>query len=335
MEAILEERITNCGISAAGRRRGALPTQVEPRQDRTEDREAGTSPECWTAPGAHPGSRGRGMTLPSRRRGRGEPGPSWGEPGQLLVRGTAGTGFGSGAAPGIRARLEGSSRRGARRGQRSARGQLPGTGLGSGAAPAGCGWRSTSLSSSSSSSSCARNPASHGGDSDRVRTYLPPTLGQPFVSHLFISYFPQPCCPPCAALARKGCGDPRTGKRILGATVLRGEGMGGNSLAHHPSPSPARVAPECVRNFEPGRLRFPESAGEKSETAGTQDSSGIALKTKERRSVCLGWINSAGEPTGSSTRAAEFGTAMSIGPFHRMCVTEEPTKCTKRDLLLC
>ncbi|XP_038000142.1 uncharacterized protein LOC119703820 [Motacilla alba alba] len=166
MEAILEKRITNCGISAAGRRRGALPTQVEHRRDRTEEREAGANREGRRAPGAHPGSRGRGVTLPSGRRGRGEPGPSWGERwgsrGQLPVRGTAGPG------------------------------------LGSGAAPAGCGWRGTSLSSSSSassSSSCASNPASHGGDTDRVRAYLVPTLGQPFVSHLFISYFAQPCSP--------------------------------------------------------------------------------------------------------------------------------------------
>ncbi|XP_071292038.1 uncharacterized protein [Agelaius tricolor] len=146
-------------------------------------------------------------------------------------RGTAGTALGSGAAPAWE--------------QGSARGQLLGAGLGSGAAPAGCGWRSTSLSSSSSSSasssSCARNPASHGGDPGRVRTYLAATLGQPFVSHLFISYFPQPCSPAGAALAQT----PRHGRdaempeRILGATLLRGEGMGGNSPAHHTSPSRA------------------------------------------------------------------------------------------------
>ncbi|XP_071292036.1 uncharacterized protein [Agelaius tricolor] len=148
-------------------------------------------------------------------------------------RGTAGTALGSGAAPAWE--------------QGSARGQLLGAGLGSGAAPAGCGWRSTSLSSSSSSSasssSCARNPASHGGDPGRVRTYLAATLGQPFVSHLFISYFPQPCSPAGAALAQT----PRHGRdaempeRILGATLLRGEGMGGNSPAHHTSPSRAPV----------------------------------------------------------------------------------------------
>ncbi|XP_054371827.1 WAS/WASL-interacting protein family member 3-like [Molothrus ater] len=108
MEAILEERITNCGISAAGRRRGALPTQVEPRRDRTDDGEAGTSRECRRAPGAHPGSRGRGGDAPLSPRDRAGAGGS--------SRGTAGTALGSGAAPGA----------GSRRGQGSARGQLLG-----------------------------------------------------------------------------------------------------------------------------------------------------------------------------------------------------------------
>lgn len=114
MEAILEERITNCGISAAGRRRGALPGQVEHRQDRSEEREAGASPEEQREPGAHPGGRGfAGLGhLPrgggERQRGRGEPGPG--------AEGAAGPG----AAPGA----------GARRGQRGQRPQAAG-----GAAP--------------------------------------------------------------------------------------------------------------------------------------------------------------------------------------------------------
>ncbi|XP_077038150.1 uncharacterized protein LOC143694628 isoform X4 [Agelaius phoeniceus] len=221
-------------------------------------------------------------------------GPSWGL-GQLpghggdsarlgdssRGRGTAGTGLSSGAAAGSRARLGGSSWD-----PGSARGQLLGAGLGSGAAPAGCGWRSTSLSSSSSSSSassssCARSPASHGGDPGRVRTYLAATLGQPFVSHLFISYFPQPCSPAGAALART----PRHGRdaempeRILGATLLRGEGMGGNSPAHHTSPSPAPATGSkgssapfsaliCSPSAPPDKMRFkrPIKSGRKQRT---------------------------------------------------------------------
>lgn len=76
MEAILEERITNCGISAAGRRSGALPTRVEHRQDLTEEREAAARREGQRVPGAHPGG-GRGVTLPSGR-GR-ERRPRWGQ----------------------------------------------------------------------------------------------------------------------------------------------------------------------------------------------------------------------------------------------------------------
>ncbi|XP_077038148.1 uncharacterized protein LOC143694628 isoform X2 [Agelaius phoeniceus] len=197
-------------------------------------------------------------------------GPSWGL-GQLpghggdsarlgdssRGRGTAGTGLSSGAAAGSRARLGGSSWD-----PGSARGQLLGAGLGSGAAPAGCGWRSTSLSSSSSSSSassssCARSPASHGGDPGR------------------------PCSPAGAALART----PRHGRdaempeRILGATLLRGEGMGGNSPAHHTSPSPAPATGSkgssapfsaliCSPSAPPDKMRFkrPIKSGRKQRT---------------------------------------------------------------------
>ncbi|XP_071292035.1 sericin-2-like isoform X2 [Agelaius tricolor] len=162
-------------------------------------------------------------------------------------RGTAGTALGSGAAPAWE--------------QGSARGQLLGAGLGSGAAPAGCGWRSTSLSSSSSSSasssSCARNPASHGGDPGR------------------------PCSPAGAALAQT----PRHGRdaempeRILGATLLRGEGMGGNSPAHHTSPSRAPATGSkgssapfsaliCSPSAPPDKMRFkrPIKSGRKQRT---------------------------------------------------------------------
>ncbi|XP_039586262.1 transcription factor jun-D-like isoform X2 [Passer montanus] len=115
MEAILEERITNCGISAAGRRRGALPTQVERRQDRSEEREAGASREGRRAPGAHPD---RGVTSTGAGASGGGGGGAETEMGERWGRGQL-PGHG-----GDRARLGGSSRVRARLGQGSAWGQL-------------------------------------------------------------------------------------------------------------------------------------------------------------------------------------------------------------------
>ncbi|XP_077038149.1 uncharacterized protein LOC143694628 isoform X3 [Agelaius phoeniceus] len=212
MEAILEERITNCGISAAGRRRrGALPTQVEPRRDRTDDGEAGTSRECRRAPGAHPGSRGRGGTLPS----------------------PLGTELGTGAAPG------------ARRGQRSARGQLPGPGHGGDRAQLGgsC-WEQGSargqlLGPGLGSGAAPGSRARLGGSSCRLRVAQhQPLLLLLFLLRLLLLLRPQPSEPRRRSrpallpgrrrsrsdpAARKGCGDARAD---FGSDPAAGRGDG-------------------------------------------------------------------------------------------------------------
>ncbi|XP_072788583.1 uncharacterized protein [Taeniopygia guttata] len=285
MEAILEERITNCGTSRRREEKGfahAGGTQTRPHRGAGGRSQPGGSESAGGSsrqprPGGGRSPRGGG----ERRRGRGGPRPRWGERwgrGQLRGRGTAGTGLGTGAAPGV----------GARRGQ------------GSGGS--------------------ARRQSAR-----RVRV----ARHQPLFLLLLLLLF---LLRPQSSKARRRY---RPGSR-----------HGNNDLArwkHHPSLR--IVAPECVRNLkhqceafqsvcQPGSFMFPESAGEKSETTETQDSSGITLKTKDRRGVCLGWINSAGAHMGSSSVTAEFGTAMSTGPLLRMCEREGPTKCIKRDLLV-
>nr|XP_041573635.1 uncharacterized protein LOC121470307 [Taeniopygia guttata] len=111
MEAILEERITNCGTSRRREEKGfahAGGTQTRPHRGAGGRSQPGGSE---SAGGSSRQPRPRGGRSPrgggERRRGRGGPRPRWGERwgrGQLRGRGTAGTGLGTGAAPGVGAR---------------------------------------------------------------------------------------------------------------------------------------------------------------------------------------------------------------------------------------
>lgn len=193
MVVILKERITNCGISTAGGRRGVLPSHVEERRGCTGKWEAVASrggPER-DGRGAHPTSRGGGA---GRGSGEGTPAESRGCPlhrapcaGLGICRtwpvslGGRGGGLleegGRGGEPPAGGREAGGGRRRLRRGTRHSRGRTarPGGGARGGAA----GLRGTRSSSSSSFST--RNPASHSGGIDRVRgpplPASPPTLG--------------------------------------------------------------------------------------------------------------------------------------------------------------
>ncbi|XP_039411557.1 AMME syndrome candidate gene 1 protein homolog [Corvus cornix cornix] len=187
------------------------------------------------------------------------PASAAGDRGATLARALPGsaTSLGAGASGGGGAGSRDRGGGGGRAGGSSRGRGTAGTGLG---APAGCGWRGTSLSSSasssaSSSSSCTRNPASHGGDTERVRTYHPrPALCFTFFyficsAALLPAGAPHPRRPaPLSLRARHGRAAEIL-ERGTGCWELRGdagtsagergETMGGNVPAHHRCPSPA------------------------------------------------------------------------------------------------